>query len=116
MASGPFPFELWPPDLPERRERVSITATLVVGSSGPPSGGCVRCASCDLCPAPWGPTPYPRGYPRRLWTPPRRHCPAPLGAGGPIASSALLAVFPQPQQQQHCKWRELQEQEQRSRS
>ena len=26
----------------------------------------------------------PRGYPRRLWAPPRRHCPAPLGVRSPI--------------------------------
>jgi hypothetical protein len=26
----------------------------------------------------------PRGYPRRLWAPPMRHCPAPLGVRSPI--------------------------------
>ena len=65
------PFSLWPPDLPER---LSITATLI-DSSGSPEA--VR-----LVPGPL--RAIPRGYPRRLWAPPRRHCPAPLGVRSPI--------------------------------
>lgn len=60
-----------PTDLPER---VSITATLI-DSSGSPEA--VR-----LVPGPL--RAIPRGYPRRLWAPPRRHCPAPLGVRSPI--------------------------------
>jgi hypothetical protein len=76
------PFRLWPPGLPER---VSITATLIDRLLWV-SGGCASCARPLRA--------NPRGYPRRLWAPSRRHCPAPL-TGGPIANSALLAVFPQ---------------------
>ena len=68
----PMALRSWPPGrLPER---VSITATLIGSSESPEA---VR-----LVPGPLRAN--PRGYPRRLWAPPRRHCPAPLGVRSPI--------------------------------